>query len=236
MYVIRTHLGLGDNIVQAALAVKMSIDLQSEIAFPCYEHYAPSVTSFFIHHPQIMVYTIPFIKGHSHGACSDALYDEAEKKACIRGSPQIRLGVYAGKGIPNMWWKCFYDEAGYPYSVRWDYCPIKKAAESVPQLAPMFPDPSRKIFIHDDPSRNLIIHRVVDRQRAFVVPPRFEHSILEYKDYLMVADEIHVLESCFYWIVNALELEREGLYVHAYLRWQYGDYRYESKQNWRYMF
>jgi hypothetical protein len=232
-----THLGLGDAFIQAGAAVVLN-ERHGEIAWPCYEQYKPTLESFFVDYPGISIYTLPHKKDWDWGSPPDFVYDRAIKAAGMEGVPHIRAGVYAGVGIGWDFSQAFYEHLSIPYTARWDRSPIREATKKVEQVpVDAFPNQERKIFVHDDPSRGYTISRLVNRNAAF--RPDFSDpslSILRYGRLIETADEIHVIDSSFFWFVNALQ-PRAKLFFHCYARWPRGnDFRFPSKQDWTYLF
>jgi hypothetical protein len=159
----------------------------------------------------------------------------------MNGTPPLRLGIYRGNGLGIDFSKTFYEQAGLPYAVRFEKCPIKEAAKKVPQVTPLFPN-HRKIFLHDDAPRGFPITRLVPNgEDAFRPKPEEKHlSILRYAEAIQEALEIHVIDSAFFWLVNALLSGtplKARLYFHAYVRWPHGTFfRYENRLPWEYIY
>jgi hypothetical protein len=233
-YPLVTHLGAGDGILQAGLAVGL-LDEYEEVAFPCYPQYKATFESIFVNHPRISVYTVPFIKGEDWGSPRDATYDVAISMAGMNFRPHIRAGVYAGRGIGWDFSKSFYDHVNLPYEYRWRRCPIKDAVKLIPQ---MWWDEGcdRRIFIHDDSSRGFSINRITDNGNKFrPCRTRVNESMLKYADIINTADEIHCIDSSFFHLVDSLDPVGK-LNLHCYARWPRGhDFRYENRFMWHYI-
>jgi len=207
---------------------------RGRISVPCYEQYEASVRSFFVNYPDISVYTLPHRIGWDWGSPPDRVYDEAIVSNGFSLENQIRLGVYAGQGIVWDFTKSFYEHAGLDYSARWDKSPIREAAKSLEQFewAPGIP----KVFVHDDPVRGFRIYKSISPEHSNPRPIQNPSSILHYAKIIEEADEIHVIDSAFFWLVNALK-PRGKLYLHCYARWpRPRSFRYDSKQDWNYVF
>jgi hypothetical protein len=233
-HAIVTHLGVGDAIVQTGLAIAL-LDRYEAIAFPAYPQYAETVRSFFALHDRISIYPVPRIPGEDYGSPRDPTYTAALNAASLDLARQIRLGLYSGRGIGWDFTKSFYEHAGVDYAMRWRACPIRDAWPRVGQLD-VKPSP-RRIFVHDDRSRNFVIRR--ERiGHGFVLEPNTQDigtSILKYASYLIDADEIHCIDSSFFWLADHLPVKGR-LFLHKYARWQRPhDFRYETYRHWNYL-
>jgi hypothetical protein len=233
-HAIVTHLGLGDCIVQAGLAITL-LEQYDTLAFPCYPRYANSLRSIFVNEPRISIYTVPKLPNEPHGGPADATYEAAIRTAGLDLNRQIRLGLYAGRGLPVDFSKAFYEHAGVDYCQRWEACPIRDAWQKVPQLQ-INTGVAKRIFLHDDGRRGFLIHRArVGAGYIYAPPPNIDESILKYASYIMAADEIHVIDSCFLWLADSLPVKGR-LYLHKYARWpRPHSFRYELYHDWIYI-
>src|SRR6266446_6075010 len=236
-YPLVTHLGAGDGILQTGLAVGL-LERYEEIAFPCYPQYEATFKSIFVNHPRVSVYTVPRIQGEDWGSPRDSTYNDAIASVGMAGRPQIRAGVYAGRGIGWDFSKSFYEHVDLPYEYRWSKCPIKDAVKN-PELLLRYTSMwhgGNKVFIHDDSSRGFNIFKNVDRKYAYS-PSRDDvsFSILEYATLIEMADEVHCIDSAFFHLVDSLE-PAGRLYLHRYARWpRPREFRYENRFNWIYI-
>jgi hypothetical protein len=236
-----THLGLGDMIITAPLAVYLSE--QTEIAYPSYPLYKTSVESFFVNHPRISVYTVPEHRAGWHWGCVPHEEFNAVVRAGFANVEPIRTGIYLRPDDHPDFSRCLYSNIGVPWEVRYRCDPLSKAAESVLQVEPAFPN-ERKIFLHDDPRRAYRITRLVpDGEITFRPNPDERHlSVLRYAKAIYAAKEVHVIDSAFYWLVDSLLTGTESgklpaLYLHAYVRWPRSkSVRYGSRLPWKYLF
>jgi hypothetical protein len=230
-----THIGHGDAIVQTGLAREL-VKMHGPIAFPSYEQYETSTKSFFVNDPDISVYTLPHQEDWDWGSPPEWAWAEAIKKSGMDQNTAIRAGVFAGIGIDWDFTQSFYKHVNVPYNARWDSCPLPEAKEKTEQIPAVFPG-NRKIFLHDDPFRGFLINRLVNRQECFL--PSFDtwnQSILRYIDLIMAAEEIHVIDSAFFHLVNCFNPSAK-LFLHCYCRWPRPvSFRYLSRLSWRYIF
>jgi hypothetical protein len=235
-----THLGLGDGILQTGAAIVLA-ERSGEIAFPCYERYSVSTRSFFADHPLISIYTLPHEEGlgWAWGSPPEGVWERRIREEGMDGATPFRSGIYAGIGIDQDFSQSFYKHLNVPYAARWDACPLGEAWKRVDQLTLPdggWPGGSRKIFLHDDPARGFVIHKLINRLEAF--QPEFSdwsQSILRYVGLILEADEIHVIDSAFFHLVNTF-IPRAKLFLHQYPRWPRPiGFRYPTRLNWRYV-
>src|ERR1700739_398420 len=116
-------LGLGDSILLSGAAVVLA-QRYGGLRVPCYEQYEQSVRSFYVHHPEIEVYSVRDPQGSTWGVPPLGCFD-------IQGDP-ILCGFYTGMGPRNdmSFPQAFYHQLGVDYAYRWDACPIREAAQS----------------------------------------------------------------------------------------------------------
>jgi hypothetical protein len=122
--------------------------------------------------------------------------------------------------------------------MRWDRCPLAQAWKQVEQLElAQWPGNGKKIFLHDDPIRGYVIRRFVNRTQAFHPGSGgdTDQSILRYIGLIHEADEIHVIDSAFFHLVNSFK-PKANLFLHQYPRWPRRiNFRYQSKLHWNYV-
>jgi hypothetical protein len=230
-----THLGVGDGIVQSGLAVAL-LEHYEHVAFPSYAEYVPTFESIFSAEPRISVYAVPRLKFEDYGSPRDSTYAKAIEAAGLGSFEKLKLGVYSGRGIAWDFTKSFYQHAQIDYSMRWRASPISSAWANVPQIEPEMLDGQPKIFLHDDVSRGFVIqrHRVKGGE-VFSPDQLFDQSILRYAKYLIHADQIHCIDSAFFWLADHLPTQGH-LFLHRYPRWQRPrDFRYETYRHWNYV-
>src|SRR6266446_6058576 len=236
-YPLVTHLGAGDGILQTGLAVGL-LERYEEIAFPCYPQYEATFRSIFVNHPRVSVYTVPRIQGEDWGSPRDSTYNDAIASVGMAGRPQIRAGVYAGRGIGWDFSKSFYEHVDLPYEYRWSKCPIQNAAKVYDLWDVVnWEGKRRNIFLHDDSSRGFNIFKIIDRSENVFSPSRdwINGSMLRYAKLINTADEIHCIDSAFFHLVDSLD-PIGRLYLHRYARWpRPREFRYENRFNWIYI-
>jgi hypothetical protein len=234
--VIITHLGLGDGIIQSGLAVAL-LERYESVAFPAYAEYVPSLRSIFAYHPRIEVYPVPRLKFEDYGSPREWTYEKAISAAGLGEFEKLKLGVYSGRGIGWDFSKSFYEHAGVPYSMRWKASPIAKAWQNIEQIEPeLGTNGALKVFLHDDLSRGFRIqHHILRGIQPFKPERDHDQSILRYAKYLIEADQIHCIDSAFFWLADSLPTQGQ-LFLHRYPRWQRPrDFRYETYRHWNYI-
>lgn len=118
-----------------------------------------------------------------------------------------------------------YRNFGIPYRYRWDLCPVAEACKGVEQLeVPSEP----YIFIHDDPARGFVIDRArLPEMPVYRTDSVRNESILSFKNVIENAAEVHVWDSSFFHLTEALN-PKGKLYYHRYVSTyhkRYGDYK-----------
>lgn len=196
------HLGLGDAIISAPIAVKLAKE-HGEISVPYWEHNEESVRSFFVNHPEIHLFPT-----------------EETQVRPIEGD--ITIGYYKDEVMQEPFNTWFYNQLGLDYeqTIK-EYCPLQKAAESIPQIA--VPDESFAL-VHDDVVRGFNIYPELLRNDPPIIrvaPNGYNvsnyDSILRYANLIKHAAEIHCIDSSFIHLADRLE-STGRLFYHKYAR------------------
>jgi hypothetical protein len=206
MVTLFCHIGLGDLILLSGAIVRL-VERHGQLRIFCYEHHLGSVRSFFADYPGVVPVAVPRNCQGPYGVPDE----------CILPDPfhQIRSGFYLSRqerrdlSFPEV----FYSQLEFDYAVRWDACPIEKAASHVPQAKT-----DLKLFVHDCPARG---YHIVSRgigERDVYRPFEDGGSILQFVDILRRAYEIHCIDSSFYHLVESLAGITAALYYHRYAR------------------
>lgn len=246
--VLRTHLGAGDGIIQSGMAVALldTLAIGEQLWFPCYPQYEATFKSIFVHHPRIRVFTVEERFGETWGSPKETTYDHAQLRCgCgINGEKLLRCGVYKDGGCWEDFTKQFYAHAGIPYEARWDRCPVAEAARSfnaaqANRINFVWPAGKRRIFVHDDPRRSYRIwKRVQTSEQRCIFKPHPDHvtiSILAYVPLIESADEIHVIDSAFFHLIDSVA-PLGAVYLHRYARWPRSRlFRFHSRLAWDYI-
>lgn len=190
------HLGLGDAIICAPIAVKLAQEYGG-LRVPCYRHNEVSVRGFFINHPEIEVYTTDSDIGPT--------------------GEYIPLGFYAESVMQQPFNTWFYKQLGLDYeeTVK-QYCPLQKAAEKIEQIKAL-KTYGPYLLVHDDAKRGFDIMPEFLRPDLPAIRVTPFGSILEYAELLKNAAEIHCIDSSFIHLADRLESTGK-LYYHKYAR------------------
>lgn len=206
------HMGLGDAIACAAIAVKLS--LKDEVTVPCWTKNEVSVKSLFVNNPNVKVLVMD----------NDCWIQD---KSAIRSRPNpktVLLGVYNREDRQEpeedfVQW--FYRQAGMDISEKEKYCPIKEAAKRVEQVN--FPQ-GEYAFAHSDTERGFLISRNINPEQK-AIPRNIGGSVLKYSDSILNATEIHCIDSSFLHLAETLNVTGKKFY-HKYARPNSTDFKY----------
>jgi hypothetical protein len=187
------NLGLGDGLILVPAVEEMSKD--DEIDFPSFPRDVPTFESIFDGNPNVTVY---------------AARNEDDIRALGTG---IMTGFMGGN--PNghesldEW---FYRQLNMPLEIRLESTLIRDKSEDYPQEGiPGEP----YIFVHDDDNRR--ITKRLDHGTLIVRPRLRWDSILECREQIESAQEVHVIPSALKEFVSALQPEGV-LFLHQYAR------------------
>ena len=199
---IRTHLGLGDAIIQNAL-VRAKAREHERVIFPVKHANIPTVTQLFSDVPNI---TLLPVDGDNH----------ADEEADKFKDEVLGLGLYRKQGWNGGepgWDKEMYEHAGVPFKDRWDgfTFPIEPLKPHTPPAEPF-------ALIHEDPKRKFIIKRSLLPKSLPLVPVLASSSLLDYYDYIRQAEEIHCIDSSVACLVDGVATRAKRLVLHLYAR------------------
>jgi hypothetical protein len=209
------HAGMGDTIVCAGMAVKLSEFY--DITIPCREKYLQSVRSFFVNYPNVNVIKLEYFN------------DLIEKHS------SIKTGCY-NSDIP---WKnneedfChwFYRAANIDYEVSFSHCPLKEAIKYVEQL----PVPEKPyIFLHEGGNNKDrwidrgLIRRYCSTYDIYI--PEEKGNILAYAEIIRNARQVHCIDSGFFHLCERIDTTGD-LYYHRYTK-DSSEYYRPFKKNW----
>lgn len=209
------HMGLGDAIACAAIAVKLS--LKDEVTVPCWTKNEVSVKSLFVSHPNIKVLPMD----------NDCWIQD---KSAIRSRPNpktVLLGVYNREDRQKpeedfVQW--FYRQAGMDISEKEKYCPIKEASFHIKQESAGLRN-YISLYHQDDERRFYIGHGFINCENEWPVTRVEGVSILSYRELIETADYIHCIDSSFIHLVEAIKTNAVRVY-HKYARPNSTDFKY----------
>lgn len=173
---VNINMGLGDMIIMAPYIAYLAQN--NSVTIPSYEVNKESVKSFFIDYPNVNVVS----------------YDPSIAWDINIG----HTGDLTKKDDLNFidW---FYDQIGGTREEFLSYAPLEKASKRIGQYIV----PSKDfIFIHDDPERRFYIKD--PETKLEIIRPFKAGSILRYASLLYKAKEIHVIDSSFFHLCEAL--------------------------------
>lgn len=201
MKTLLLHLGLGDTIVLSGAVVTLA-ERHGGLIVPCYPHNFQSVMSFFIHHPEVYLRPV------------------ATEAEMVQGRKPDDLGCgYYHEDAPQsgeLFDEWTYRQLEVPLDHRWGRCPIPQVAKLIEPHALTPPWPYA--FVHDDLRRGFgIVKRGIDLP---IRQPSPVGSILAWCSFLEHASEVHVINSSFWHLAEALHPVGK-LYLHRYARTEY---------------
>jgi hypothetical protein len=135
----------------------------------------------------------------------------------------IKIGFEALKRDPVLpFEKEFYQIAGVPFEKKWDSFYIKRDSEREQKLIKNAGITGPYAFIHDDKTRNYgIDDSRITSSIAHIRPKKeFTQNIIDYCGMLEHANEIHVIDSSFMFLIDCLAYNNpnQKLFVHRYAR------------------
>lgn len=185
------HLGLGDHIICNGL-VRHIHSIHGNLVLACKPHNLKSVRSMYCDT------NIEFLVGDD--ARAESLYSNYDKV--------YRVGFESlnySNGIAIE--KQFYELCGLSHSLKYNGIFPRIDTNIVHPIGDF-------IFIHDDPRRGMPI-MLNNTMKVYKPNVEDNRSILEYRDIIKTAKEIHVIESSFMHLIECLPEEISGkLYVH----------------------
>lgn len=194
------HMGLGDAIAFAQLAVDLSGG--ERLVVPCWERNEISVRCLFAAHPNIHVFVIT---------------PEEEKEMALT-TDAIRIGCYSEMqrlaGEDSIEW--VYRTAGKDLSTRFDGKIVEKACRDTIQLERPH---HRHSLIHDDAKRGFFIDRKYTSYPDIVIEDSAHQQcpITSWMNLILTQPEIHCIDSSVLHLVEQLEPEGK-LFYHKYAR------------------
>lgn len=203
------HLGLGDSIAFAELAV--TIANGEELTVPCWARNEVSVNSIFVHYPNINVRVVE---------------SDHEVQTLARDPKAICLGHYSKihrkEGEDSIQW--VYRTAGEDVSQRFDRKVIPLACAEVYQINNV----ERLPVIHEDKARGFPIDRRLLKGVMHVKVRDEGTSILSWAKVLTKAYEVHCIDSAILHLCEQLETPAD-LFYHKYARLGSLDYHFRHK-------
>lgn len=119
--------------------------------------------------------------------------------------------------------KGFYLQAGVDFNKKWENFYVERDFYREIYFFSKFDlKPNEYIFFHDDIPRNQIIKRVDNKNLKIVrALPEYTNNIFDYLSIIENAREIHVIESCFMFLVDLFlqhNFKDKNLVIHRYTK------------------
>jgi len=217
--VLVCNVGIGDGLVLSGAAIKLA-KIHGGLQFPCTPKNKPTIDSVFVNYPQIKVFTV----------------DNSEKLAAKYSNSVLNCYWKRLEGVmePTTDWPVWmYQQLSVPFQHRWTSCPIEEAANKIDQFDQFYP-----IVIHDDPDRGFQIdlERVENYshdQAAYIVDNPDYPSVLSYVELLRQAQQIHVMDSWVFHLVESIWGVKAQLFFHTYVRQHHPVWHnFSTRYNW----
>jgi hypothetical protein len=132
-----------------------------------------------------------------------------------------KIGLLPGTTVE----KGFYQQAGVEFDKKWGSFRVDRDAGREQQMFDHFNlVPKKYIFFHDDIERNQIINsdKVEDKSLPiFRARPEHTNNIFDFCKIIENAREIHVIESCFMFMIDLMfkdALNMPNLFIHRYTK------------------
>ncbi|MEI6346113.1 MAG: glycosyltransferase family 2 protein [bacterium] len=118
--------------------------------------------------------------------------------------------------------KQLYEIAGLPLLKKWESFFVERDLERERGLFEKVPHKEAYAFLHEDPERKYLIKRELISKHCAVFEPNknLTENIFDYCTVIENAEEIHVIDSSFMFLIDCLPYEnpRQKLFVHRYAR------------------
>jgi hypothetical protein len=121
--------------------------------------------------------------------------------------------------------KTFYQQAGVPFSKKWESFFVQRDASREFQLFDYFKlTPGEYIFVHDDIPRQQIINVDLFEDKKLPVLralPEHTNNIFDFCYMIENAKEIHVIESCMMFLIDLMfqnQFKNKKLFIHRYTK------------------
>ena len=221
MLYIYHHLGLGDHIVCNGILREYS-NIFSEIGLFCKDQYYESIN--FMYRDLKNLTVIP-VKDSDNGVFRYL------NKNNINWNDVIKIGAYGncwGQDKTITFDKNFYLQSSISFEKRWDSFYFERDIEREDNFFNFLNISFPYILIHEDRERGFILDRKYLKSNNIIeINNLLTNNIFDYTKIFQKASEIHVIESCFLFLADSIELETKQIYAHRYAR----KYEWISKPN-----
>jgi predicted nucleic-acid-binding protein len=221
MLYVYHHLGLGDHIVCNGI-LREFCKIFGEISLFCKEDYYESIKFMYRNLKNLIV--IP-VKDSDNGVFRYLNENN------INWNDVIKIGGYGNRwGLDKTitFDKNFYLQAGIPFEKRWNSFYFERDIEREDRVFNLLNISFPYIVIHEDKERGFVINRkYLKNDNIVIINNSLTNNIFDYTKVFQKASEIHIVESCFLFLVDSIEIETKQIYAHRYAR----QYDWISKPN-----
>lgn len=223
---IHHHLGMGDHIVLVGLVnhIAENHDPDKIIYLLCKENNFVNVKKLFEDTKNIIVLNT---KGVDE-------YVAAQQILSSKNLSYLKIGhekYNVNYELLNNWdcGQVFYHLAQIPYEYRFTKFKLNYDKEkNVVALKTLNPDDKPYVFVHDDPKRNFNLSPQID-SKYHIIRNDLRFSLLEYVSVLQNAEEIHLMPSAFYCLIESLPDIKAKLFCYNIRNVNFGNCQ---KYNW----
>ena len=133
--------------------------------------------------------------------------------------------------------KQFYHLAGVNFNKKWDNFHINRNLEkerNIKNNIIQTIDPY--VFVHDDIQREMKIDESLLKDKLVIRPASsYSNNIFDFCTLIQAASEVHVIDSCFMFLIDQLQYDAPGqkLFVHRYSRYNDDWLLPELRKNWK---
>ena len=204
------NLGLGDHLIcNGLIRAKAEEAGGKNIYIFAKRHNVQSVMFMFRDLPNV----------HVIGVGSDA--DVQTIIAPYSDSNKILTGVYREdfRSIPNKSFdEIFYIQIGISFDARWDKFHIQRDDEEENRIFEQLYPKKPYVFVHDDPERGYGITKNIPSNYSIVRPIKELTNLFGYLKLIENAEEVHLIDSSFMFLIDSLPNVGKNLYIHRYVR------------------
>lgn len=210
------HLGLGDHIMCHGI-VREYCKKYEKVAIFCLPHNYPSVSSMYRDLTNLTIIECGY---DSPKKFTDQKVSQFEKL----NYDEIKIIGYQdlNKNSDTPLEMQFYQLAGIPFNKKWDSFYIKRDFEKEQSLFERVSPRGDYAFVHEDIPRGFTINKKLINKDCAVLVADQSHTdnIIDYCTVIEKAKEIHVIDSCFMFLIDFLPYSNPGqkLFIHRYSR------------------
>ena len=220
------HLGMGDHIVLAGLVnhIAENHDADKKIFLLCKENNLSNVKHMFQGQDNVVVLSTKGVDEHI----------AAQQILAAKNISYLRIGhekYNVSYELLNNWdcGQVFYHLANIPYEYRFDKFKIKYDIEkNASVLRALNPENKPYAFVHDDPKRNFNLSPNVG-SNLYIIRNDIRFNLFEYIDVLRNAEEIHLMPSSFYCLIESISDVKAKLFCYNIRNVNFGNCQ---KYNW----